>query len=741
MQDSTGSSSSPHRVDHALVVPRTPPAVLRPQHGAAQSANELSPRRVVDAIRYWWAWALPVGVCLSLAAAAAVYVWFVPQYQASAWLRIEEHTPYLAFESQEARDHSKGFVQTQIELLRSPMVLRPVAAEPDVLSIPDLPDRTSPSEWLRRAIEIKAVGTSELHTVSFTCSQPKAAARVVNAVLDSYFRLRAAEQGQRIERVVKILDLERDSRAQEVETLRRAVRDMAKEVTGHDPYQTTPEGPTAEKQGLSDLANRLIAAEVEETVLRARAQVLEGLPNQPPAAVSELETKHAVAAHPEVQQASAVLAEKQRWLSELQGKLTRGQDNPSYQRAQRELEHAKRTLEELTAVVREQVVEHLEGQRAGRFSEDVSSLKAELESKRVVREMLQERYEEELKEVRQAKGDTVTLKFRQEELARAEKVLDLISERIVKLKTEQGAPPRVWEMQRAEIPTSPLKPVPYLNMALASLVGLCAPFGIAVFKERLTARVSDAEFVERHSQIPVLGEITRLPSRSAIGGWLRPNEQLALGMFEESMDMLRSSLFVRSHAGPLRVIAVTSAVKEEGKTSVSTQLAVSIARATGQRVLIVDGDMRSPNLHAVFQVPLEPGLVDVLSGKSPIASAIATTATHLVDVLPAGLLKGNPHALLENGRWEKLLELFPAKYRHVIVDTPPVLAAGESLVLSRGADSVLLCALRDVTRVPQLRKAAERVSSAGAKVAGLVLNGVSSRHYVGRYGSYPYSRD
>ena len=245
---------------------------------AAESDAGISPRRILDAIRFSWKWALPTGVVLGTTACAVVYLLFEPQFQATAWLRIEENTPYLAFEAKD--EQSKGFVFTQIELLRSPMVLGPVVADPDANSVGEISRQDSPLDWLGKKIAIKAIGNSELYTVSYSASNPKTAAHVVNSVLDSYFHLRSKEHGQRLERVIDILDTERGSRLQEVEKFRKEVRDLAKDVTGKDPFQNIAEPASKDTKSLADLASRLVLAEVEESVLRAKLQVLEGLDPQ-----------------------------------------------------------------------------------------------------------------------------------------------------------------------------------------------------------------------------------------------------------------------------------------------------------------------------------------------------------------------------------------------------------------------------------------------------------------------------
>ena len=187
----------------------------------------------------------------------------------------------------------------------------------------------------------------------------------------------------------------------------------------------------------------------------------------------------------------------------------------------------------------------------------------------------------------------------------------------------------------------------------------------------------------------------------------------------------------------MRILAVTSAVNHEGKTSVASQLALSLARATGKTTLLIDGDMRSPDVHQVFGVAQGPGLAEVLSDECSLADAIVATHNEHVHVLPAGEIKVSPHQLLGNGSWKSLLEQIPSSYGYVIIDTPPVLAASEALVLAKAADATLLCVMRDVSRADQVRKAAERLLTAGGRPVGTVLSGVPMSRYKYGYGIYP----
>ena len=213
---------------------------------------------------------------------------------------------------------------------------------------------------------------------------------------------------------------------------------------------------------------------------------------------------------------------------------------------------------------------------------------------------------------------------------------------------------------------------------------------------------------------------------------------MELRVFQESIDSLRTALMLSDDLREMRILAITSAANHEGKTSVATQLALSLARATGKLTLLIDGDMRAPDVHKVFHVPLEPGLAEVLSDECPLADAIVKTHNEHVHLLPAGRLTVSPHRLLGNGAWKSLLEQIPSSYGYVIIDTPPVLAASESLVLAKSADGTLLCVMRDVSRTDQVRKAAERLLVAGGRPVGTVLNGVPTSRSTYYYSNEHY---
>jgi capsular exopolysaccharide synthesis family protein len=169
-------------------------------------------------------------------------------------------------------------------------------------------------------------------------------------------------------------------------------------------------------------------------------------------------------------------------------------------------------------------------------------------------------------------------------------------------------------------------------------------------------------------------------------------------------------------------------------------LAVSIAEATKQPTLIIDADLRSPDIADFFGVPSHPGVAEICDGNASIAEAIHRVGQSHAYVLPAGKRQVNPHHILHGEKIDKLLASLRQRFSTIVIDTPPILGASESLVYAKAADLVVFCSLADVSRVKQVRLAVDRLQSTGANLAGIVLSGVPVSRYVYSYGSYAHTQ-
>jgi capsular exopolysaccharide synthesis family protein len=309
------------------------------------------------------------------------------------------------------------------------------------------------------------------------------------------------------------------------------------------------------------------------------------------------------------------------------------------------------------------------------------------------------------------------------------------------MRLEQHAPDRVMLFKEATAPSFPDEALPYKKMGLGGGVAFVLPFGLALLYELSHRRVSNRRQLEVNCRLPVVAEVTAMPRRiSASRTAASDPANIELHLFEESVYGLGTHLMLAPEGHALRVLSVTSAISREGKTSVAVQLALSIARATGEPTLLIDGDLRSPDIHRIFEVDRSPGLAEVLQGTCDIDQAIDTNFSPSLHLLPAGQLATLPHRLLGTGDFARLIEELKGRYRYIVLDTPPILPASESLMISRQADATVVCARRDFSRLDQVQEAYTRLRASGARLAGTVLNGISPGSYAYRYGSHYYDR-
>jgi len=722
----------------------------------------------LNVIRRWWLIAVPLGILLATAGAAVVWLLFERQYEAAAWLKIEEKAPYLAFENKGDETRSKAFFQTQIELIRSPLVLGSVVQRPQIAQLPEIQQKADSIATLAKQVKVSPVGESELFKILYVSSNAVAAAAIVNAITESYFKLRDQSDAERNQKVVDLLEKEKSNRQREVIRLRQDLSDMTRQLTGRETYTAKPESDTRQKSALADLQGRLVTVQVERSVLAARieaaehefqvkavansveAQPLAAQFNRSEAALREAMIEKAILERPEVTRATEAMLAKEARQKEIELRMKDGKNDPVYALLARQIADDRQSFDalkkSLRATVEKQTEAMLIARRSDRESSDsdkrldeVSRMRLDLQGRQILEQRLQAEYDKELRNVKQFSGNTLELEFKYDELARAEKVFELIAARSLQLQTERMAPTRVSLLRMADVPQSPVEPYPLRNLALAILGGLCVPFGLAFAWENWVRRVGNSSDLPKSQGLTIIGEIAqmprRLPSLSQHGSG---QSEIEFRVYQESIDNLQTTLTLSEEIGAMRIIAVTSAVSGEGKTSVAAQLALSLSRSIKERVLVIDGDMRSPNIHRVFQIDRDPGLAAVLAKQCELADAIVTTWSDRVHFLPAGKLTGNPLGLLADDAWPTLLTQIPAEYRYVVIDTPPVLATSEALVLVKAADAALICTMRDRSRTEQVLMVHNRLKAVGGRPVGVVLNGVPTKSYLYRYGNYDY---
>jgi succinoglycan biosynthesis transport protein ExoP len=281
-------------------------------------------------------------------------------------------------------------------------------------------------------------------------------------------------------------------------------------------------------------------------------------------------------------------------------------------------------------------------------------------------------------------------------------------------------------VSRASTPNSPVEPKTIRNGALALVLGLVLGVGFAFVREYLDDSIRSKEDLERATGgLPVVGLIPAVSNwknhRTAfLATAAKPHSPAA-----EAYRTLRTSVQFLGLDHPIRSLLVTSPTKEEGKTTTLTNLAVSLAQI-GQRVILLDCDLRRPRIHQFFGMSNESGFTSVLLGTDPVAEAIQPAQGYpSLAVLPSGPPPPDPSELLSSQRTRDLLEALRSHCDILLVDSPPVLPVTDPLVLAALADSTLLVVSADQTSKRAVSRAVEVLTQIDTPLMGTVLNGVS----------------
>ena len=217
---------------------------------------------------------------------------------------------------------------------------------------------------------------------------------------------------------------------------------------------------------------------------------------------------------------------------------------------------------------------------------------------------------------------------------------------------------------------------------------------------------------------------------------LLTRDQSLLG---EQFRKLRTVLKVHRLGNNLRSVLITSLAPSEGKTTVSLNLAATVARGLDESVVLLDADLRKRGLTSLLGLENTPGLSEVLEGKAKIIDTFISTEIKGLNIIPAGINSSSPAELIESQRMKNVLQLLGTanKFSYIIIDSPPLIATSEAIILSHNADGVILVVMAEKTRRDIVKR--ELSSLNQAKVLGVVLNGAkfeTSHYYAKYYRSY-----
>jgi len=323
-----------------------------------------------------------------------------------------------------------------------------------------------------------------------------------------------------------------------------------------------------------------------------------------------------------------------------------------------------------------------------------------------------------------------------------------------------GTPNNVHVVDHAAIPKTPIGPKRMQAIVLAALFALIAGIALAHYLDYMDDSVRTSEDVENFLRLPALTVIPTIGNSArrrlllAMPGSKRNGHQVGPELLlngsqrsalAESYRQLRTLVLLSSAGGAPKTLLVTSSQPGEGKTTTVVNTAMILAQ-TGAKVVIVDGDMRRPRLHSIFNVDNDKGLSGILASKMTEGEMLGCVQQHeesSLYLLPSGRLPPNPAELLGSDQIRSLMSVLENTFTHIVIDSPPVASFTDGVLLSSVADGVLLVVHGGAASRHIVRRSKQLLSDVGAKIFGVVLNNVTvSKHdyyYYNQYRDYYHS--
>jgi polysaccharide biosynthesis transport protein len=638
----------------------------------------------------------------------------VPRYRAQARVLIEKENPnILSFQQVLDLDTTHDdYYQTQYRILKSRTLAAAVFQKLDLGRDPRYVGNDDPIKtFLEEVIEITPIRQSRLVEVGAKSTDPYRAADIANTLSEAYIRQNLEVQTGTSKEAAAWLSDQLDDMKQRVEASEQAL--YAYQVQSG--IVNLDEMEKMSTQKLGEVNTMLLKARADRIKLEQRYRRLEELKRT--GGPGRYQNLAEILRDPLIQQMKIRYVDLLTQEGELRQKFR--DEHPRLQEVHAQMATLAGRLDQEIDNLAQSIATAYEEAKAREQSleESLEGLKTEtlaLNAKAIQYKVL----EREVETNRQLYADM--LKRMKE--ARLGEHLKANNIRII---------------DRAVVPTRPYQPRVLFNLLLALIVGLAGGVSLALFTARLDDTVKTPEDIQRLLQVHCLGVVPHLEDKAStekieLVASLHPQSALA----EAYRGVRTSVLFVRSGSSP-RSILITSAEPGEGKTLSAVNLALSMAQA-GERVVLVDADLRKPRLHKIFELPNENGLSRLIVEGIPIESAVVRPENYQLDVIPSGPIPATPAELLGSEAMARIIQELGRRWDRVVIDSAPLFNLTDSVVLSRLVDATMLVVWVGRTRPANLLRATEPIRQVGNNLIGCLLNHVESAtqsyYHYGHYG-------
>ncbi|MGD9719583.1 MAG: polysaccharide biosynthesis tyrosine autokinase [Pirellulales bacterium] len=738
----SGNGSSSHalaKIDNQLhPVPAVGWGFGPPQRPEILSAKP-NPAELMHAVRRRLPLTLGLGVAAAILAAGLVWFFLPVKYEAYALLRVAESEAGVLEKGGQGREAFEIFKRTQVQMMLSGPVMRGTVREPAIQKLSMIRENNDdPAAWLKKQLILDYPDDAEVLRVAMKGTVPAETMKIVDAVVKKYLtevvhaaREKNLQQGEKIEKQYQDFMTQFTRESEALHTLQQVNKDSA-----------TQAAQVANRLAEEDLLEALVQ---RNNILRAIYQndldktILEARKAEPdsariPDAVVEMELKR----DPIVLSLTERKADIQASLARHMTVTVNPLDSTHVRQLNAMINEIDQQIDEHKANMRPHVIEMLNAKDMMDNNPTSGTMTVAMYDKQ--REHLEKALEEAEAHIEKetAKFDSIekysgNVMAKKKELAALEQIMTELKADLDRTEVERLAMDRIEKIDDAQLDSTRGDSIrKYVATLFSGFLAFClVVVGIAFFEFQSRKLVATPQ-VNDGLGIKVIGELPSVSGRKwrRIRGGKGPAVLKAL--MAERIDGTRTALIHASASQPPRVVMVTSADPHEGKTTTSSQLAASLARA-GRRTLLIDADIRNPGVHRVFDMPLEPGLAELLRGEAERDAVVHPTRTANLWLLPAGRCDLRSVQALSTSYLGTAIAGLCVQFDYVVIDSGPVLKVADSLLVGQHVDAAILSVLKDHSKVPHVYEACERLRSVGITVLGAVVNGVNddaARHGV-----------
>lgn len=698
-----------------------------PVGGAGENPFSANLRYMASVLRrHMWLFFAIVGAILALVLAATMLS--TPFFTATTTVQINDQRDEVLGKELDAGSNNDPtgwdtdrFLNTQVDILKSRALATRVANALNLFDNPRFLSAMQSSQGdeklteqvkreevitlLQRHLDIDLPRSTRIARIDFSSTDPGLSAQIANTFADEFIRAN-------LQRRFDSSSYARTFVSEQLEEARRELEKSEQELNAYarsaglirtrDAFTVDASRPVAGSVTASSLL------QVNEAANDAQARRVEAEARWRAEVATPLLSSRTVLANPTVQELMTRRA-----------------------KARADLESAReRYLPDHPAIANlASELDAIDGQLTATATQVRNSVRAEYEAARTAEVQL-------AGQVGQLRGDTLLEQdraVRYNTLARqadtARTIYDGLLQRYRELTASAGiASSNLAIIDRADPPLEPSSPILPLNLALGLMVGLAVALVSVFIRDQLDDVIHVPEDVEERLGMALLGVVPE-SEIDPVAELANPKSSIA-----EAYNSLRGSLLYATRSGLPKVIAVTSAAANEGKTTTSHAIAGGFARL-GLRALLIDADLRRPAAHIGARLPNKRGLTDLLTSQDALESAVVRSEEGF-DLLPSGPPPPSPAELISSPRMAQLLELASAAYDVVVVDCPPVLGIADAPIIAALADGTIFVIEADRGRSGQLRAALRRLKSHDPLILGAVLAKFDPDKAGNRYSSY-----